>query len=345
VAGRWLTKELTQGKFDFDVKKHILDSTDIFGKLDTYLQLSKLRKVEEFLTEEFTDKKIEERKLLAEKEELIVTEDIYTNLVQINLPEYVYVGELNFERDDIIKKSWETEFRLKKNASDRKVALRALQFIQGKGVTGDWHVVDKKIISFNNLNSDDTILNKIVELGTVEKIETKDFPSISEKYYSAFKQLLNNTINQKIFFKHIKYIGKERIYRFSPSKKLVEVRKLQWKLKKKATRAVIDRKWNKDKTQVTCFKHLAFKTQIHNFNEIWYLSINPTWSFTWNGYSKSKLEPKMLKGIKQLENNQAVYNSFRFIAYCMMNKIEDEISSYDLVDFSMPQPMKLTFNA
>lgn len=66
---------------------------------------------------------------------------------------------------------------------------------------------------------------------------------------------------------------------------------------------------------------------------------------TWNGYSKSKIEPKLLKGIKQLENNQAVYNAFRFIAYCLMNKIEDEISSYELLNFSIPEPMKLTFSA
>lgn len=339
-------KELTEGKFDFDVKQHILDSTNIYEKLDTYLQLTKLRKVEEFLADEFTDEKIEERKQLAEKEELIITEDIYTNLVQIDLPEYIYMGNLNFDRDDIIKQSWATEFRLKKNASDRKVVLRALQFIQEKGIIGDWHVLDKKIISFNNLNSDDTILNKIVELGTVEHFETEDFPFISDKYYSSFKQLLNNTINQKLYLKHIKYIGKERIYRFSPTKKLIEVRKLQWKLKKRATRTVLDRKWNKDNTQVLCYKHLAFKTQIHNFNKTWYLSINPTWSFTWNGYTKSKFEPKMLKGIKQLENNQAVYNAYRFIAYCMMNKIDDEIyNNYNLVDFSLPEPMKLTFNA
>jgi hypothetical protein len=40
--------------------------------------------------------------------------------LEVKLPEILYVGKLSIDRDEVIKKSWETEYRLKKSAPEKK---------------------------------------------------------------------------------------------------------------------------------------------------------------------------------------------------------------------------------
>jgi hypothetical protein len=106
----------------------------------------------------------------------------------------------------------------------------------------------------------------------------------------------------------------KELYRFRASESLAPI-KVTWKKdKKSATREVFSEVWNKDRSHVVCFKHLGFKITTEVFNEKWYLTIKPTWSFTSNGKQTSRYESTNIAGIKRLENNAAVHNHFRFLA-------------------------------
>ena len=73
---------------------------------------------------------------------------------------------------------------------------------------------------------------------------------------------------------------------------------------------------NKKEGHLICFRHLAFKCSFINIDTGWYLIINPTWSFTNpGGYRESRFESAYMSGIKRLENNNSVYNYFRFFTY------------------------------
>lgn len=334
-------EEIIDGKISFKPKENIIDYSSVLIKIDSIIQASKLKQIEELLREEFTDDKINLRKKIADSEETLFKEDIYTNLLKVIPPQYIFFAELNIDRNEIITKSWETDFKLKKKASQRKVIMKALDF-KGLKFIGDWHYIDNKIITFTDLFSSKNPLSKIIDVGTIERISVDDFITINTNYKNAFLTLLKVSINAKLYTKKIKWIDDENYYRFSIVGKTPGVRRIEWKLKNKATRAAVDEVWDKQHTRILCFKHIAFKAQLQTFNNNYYLAINPTWSYTWNGYEKSNLEKELLSGIKRLENNKSIYNVFRFVCYTLINKIEEE-ESYDLITFSLPDPMILTY--
>lgn len=91
---------------------------------------------------------------------------------------------------------------------------------------------------------------------------------------------------------------------------------MKWKGKKEATKTVIFEMMNKKEGHIICFRSLAFRASFESFDDKWYLVLNPTWSFTNpGGYQESRFEPDYMSGIKRLENNNAIYNYFRFFGY------------------------------
>lgn len=333
--------EILEDKIDFDPDKHIIDYSNVMNMLDSIIQATRINTIADLLAEQFTDEKIDSRKKIAENVEEIVKEDIYPNLIKIATPPKIFIAELNIERQQIINKSWETDYKLKKSASQRKVIMRALDFAGVKFV-GDWYFVENKLITFSDLNNSKNPLQKLIDSGTIESIGVDEFVTVNDNYKNSFVGLLKSCINQKLYNKYIRWIEKEGYFRFAFTSKTPTVRKITWKLKKQATRAAVDEIWNKDHTQILCYKHVAFSTFIHNFDDVFYLSINPTWSYTWNGYEKSNLEKDLLSGIKRLETNKSIYYVFRFISYCLINNLENEIA-YDTIQFELPSPMALTY--
>ncbi|AKK71351.1 hypothetical protein OK18_00700 [Chryseobacterium gallinarum] len=333
--------DILEGKLIFDPAKHIIDYSNIMLMVDSIIQATKIKSISDLLAEQFTDEKIDSRKKLAEKIEEIITEEIYPNLVKINTPDYVYIADLDIDRQDIITRSWQTTYKLKNNASQRKVIMKALVFAEVK-FSGDWYFVENKLITFSDLNNGKNPLQKIIDTGTVERLTVDEFISINENYKNSFIGLLKACINQKLYNKHIRWIEKEEYFRFAFTSPTPMPRKITWKLKKQATRAAVDEVWNKDHTRILCFKHIAFQTNIYLFDDIFYLSINPTWSYTWNGYEKSNLEKELLPGIKRLESNKSIYNVFRFISYCLINTMEDE-AEYNTIQFELPPALPLTY--
>ena len=245
-------------------------------------------------------------------------EFLYPNLIPIMFPKKLYIAQKSINRDEIIKKSWETDFKLKKRCTDRQLTKRAILF-NANYCPEDFYTFENQIISFRDLHDKKEPLNSIVEEGTAEEIDCNYFYSSSEEYENHFKALIKNTMGE--------FLRKRKIFRVNEKKKDIyrfailnlskpSIRRVKWiKSKKQSKRQVVYEVKAKEDRHIICFRHLAFNFFIEQLNDLWFITINPTWSFTSNGKRKSRFEETYLGGIKEEENSQAVYNHFRFLCY------------------------------
>jgi hypothetical protein len=255
----------------------------------------------------------------------------------------VYVGSIGVNRDEIIAKSWETEYKLKKKAPDKSVVNRAIEFYNIPYVR-DWHVFEKKLISFKCLDDKNEPLSKLVEIGTVEEFSIDEFVDINFKHEAALSQLIDSSIQELLHYKGIQWLKKERMFRFRPPK-LPKERKVTWKNKKLATRTVVKEVWNQERTQIVYFQQLSFKIQSFKSEGDWYVAITPSWNYTYDGYTSHKFESELISKKKKLETNNAVYQHFMFISYCFRNKLKEDERQYDLLSFFNPFQLNLSFKS
>jgi len=248
-------------------------------------------------------------------------EQLYPNLFPISFPERIYIAEKIINREEIIEKSWETEYKLKMRCTDRELIVRAVLF-NYKYCPDGWYSYENKLITFRNLRDKKEPLNSIIDESTIEEIECSTFYTISEDYKNHFKALIKKSLVEFFRSRRI-YKVKEKnkdIYRFGmfdlsePS-----VRIIKWQKKSFSRRKVIHKRISKEDGHVICYRHLAFKFTIEEINDLWFICLNPTWSFTSNGIKKSNFQKQYLSGIKEKENSQAVFNHFKFLHYFFCN--------------------------
>lgn len=334
-------EQIIDGKFDFNSKENIIDSSDIVNIIKSWISLPRIQKVLELLEEQFTEDSIESRKYHIENQEITDSQILFPNLLEITFPKYIYVGQLGIERDKIIKQSWETKYRLKWTASARQVIkskLYSLRVIP----TNDWVDFDGTLISFRDLSDNDEPLSNIVEQGTVEKFKVKEYFRTNEKYENAFRNLLSVCFTQMLSQKDISWLPKDKLYRFKATK-LLNDRQLEWKNRKKAKRTIVKQIWNKEKNLIIAFRHLAFKLGVFLEDDVWYVSVTPEYSITKDGWANHGGARTFITSQKKLDKNQSVYLHFMFISYCLRNKIMESEPDYQYIAVNEPMPLKLTF--
>ncbi len=243
------------------------------------------------------------------------TEKIVSNLLKIVFPtKKIYVAPLNFDREEIIEKSWETDFKLKKKATAREVVLSALRQ-QGLKFSSDWTVHNKHLITFHDLNNHELPLSKIIE-NSVESYEVSEFCSINIDYKNVFKTLVKFCLQQLLYKLDFIWDNEDKYFRYNYTKEIDKdiIHKERWVGNKSAKRTVFKTKyWEKGK--IYYCTHFAFETETVDFNDNWYICISPTWAVTINGYKKSRIGYKKVSDKKKLERNNAVYNHIRFIKF------------------------------
>lgn len=321
-------------------EKDILDYSDILKEVNSLISIAKIDSLLQLLKDEFCEEEISKRRYLLEHREIIKTEVLFPNILEVNIPSKVYVGIIGIDRDDIITQSWSTPNKLKKSASMGKVLSKAFELLK---ITycRDWFTFEDKILSFRPLDNRDEPLNKLVEIGTVEEYSVNEFANVSFKYEEALLHLINRSIEELASYKNIQWLPKEKYFRFKPIG-VPRERKITWKNKKMATRSVVAEVWNSEKKQILYFRQLSFKIQSFRSNEKWFISITPGWSFTYDGYHSCKQESQLIAQKKNLESNSSVYQHFMFLSYCLTNKLEDNETEYKYISFS--SPFNLTLN-
>ena len=195
-----------------------------------------------------------------------------------------------------------------------KLVKKALRNFKSKAV--DWLLHENSIYTFKNLQDEQEPLRKIADKGTITPINCKEFYESNEDSKKVFKHLLRNTLTELCKIREIEWYSHKRIFRFANSQIVPREKKVKWKGKNEATKTVIFEMYNKNEGHIICFRNLAFRSSFLNISDDWFLVLNPTWSFTNpGGYHTSRFESAYMSGLKRMENNNAVFNYFRFFGY------------------------------
>ncbi|WP_156815490.1 SMEK domain-containing protein [Pseudanabaena sp. PCC 6802] len=301
---------IIQGKFKFDSKKDIQDSSNLL-KVVAHFSIDKVEKVKEIL-----EANIEGKTRLLPSPEEHKTETTYLNLVKISFPKTLYTADLaiqpQFSSADRGKSSG------RRNSAPREIVQEALAK-QGLKFGVDWEYFKRRIITFHDLNNSDLPLAKIVNRETITEINTQEFFDKGEEHEKTFKSLLRRCLQQKLYQQQVLWQYKEQLFIFGQIEEESE-RKEHWFGERAADRVVYERFMKKEKPLETSYcKHLAFKIQFKRFGGDWYILIKPEWFFSYDGYKKSSFNKDRADWLKKRENNNQVFNHLRFITYFLGN--------------------------
>jgi len=310
---------LLKDGFVFSTSEHIIDKDILLQKINNISSTQKILMISKLFEHEFSDIQIELR-----KKEYVggylnnESEDISPNLLPISFPDTFYKAELNIDEEGILAKINEYLVSIGKkpiNTMRRpKLVNKALKNFKCKAQ--DWLLFENSILTFRNLYDEQEPFRKIVDKGTITPIECKDFYENGEDNQRVFKHLLRNSLMELCRLRDIEWFGKKEIFRFANNQKNPHKKQIKWKGKKESTKTVIFEMINKKDQHIICFRSLAFRCSFLNISNDWFLVLNPTWSFTNpGGYRQSRFESAYMSGIKRIENNNSVYNYFRFFGY------------------------------
>jgi len=152
-------------------------------------------------------------------------------------------------------------------------------------------------------------IGKIVELGTVEVHETKDWAfSQRVEQRRLFVYLMNTALRDDLWSHGVRFHPDADVFAFigfpdEPPKKF----KYQ-NLKLRSTVTVVshyERSSKKGKTY-RYLRHVAFQGRFRFLGGSWYLEITPTYRFTNDGKKQHWFHEDLLSGIKRLEKNRSV---------------------------------------
>jgi|GEM_PF-6098639 len=250
------------------------------------------------------------------------SEKVYTNLLETTFPETVYLADVNFSRNEIIKLAQETNF-FPYDASPRRIIFEAMRQT-GDLICGDWATSNNKILTFHNLVDGTSPISRIIDKGTVTSLSITDFYDNQEKE-NFLKSLLHNYLAEKLRSLKVYWKARDHLFVFMPTDLNLEKRELSWVGKKKATRTVFEAKMKSkvnetDPDKIDYCKHLAFSANFQRFEQSWYLQINPDWYVSYNGKDRHNYKSKSLISFwKRQERNAAVFNHLRFLQYFLSN--------------------------
>jgi Domain of unknown function (DUF4062) len=257
------------------------------------------------------------------------TELVYSNLIKINFPQYVYRAELNIDRK-AIKTYNKQKGRGFKNPSLHDYAVSALH-MKDISFPHDWVLWEKSILTFHNLHDSTIPLTEIIDKRTVERLACDEVYESSQDDLSIFKYLLKKCWETKLHKLKIKWIKDEGLFAFIPVQKddigRWMNRSIEWsKTTKKATRKVVEIKRNlKNKDEVFNMRSLAFKTKFEQLGTDWFLAIKPEWIFLWADFRVSSIAFKNIQWLKKTERNMHVFNHFNFILRYLQPSVSESL--------------------
>ena len=263
-----------------------------------------------------------------------------SNLAKVSFPDDLYVAELDLDRKAILDSAREQlNFKRKKASKPLLITL----FLKMQGVENhSWVYHENKIFTFQNIE-DESYFKDVIDIGTVEKIESADLhESEFLDYQNLFKQLLKNCMREMLGGRSVNWNKEKKVFYFMPENDEQEHRKEAWTGIKTATRTVYELKYQKKNPEkIAHHKHLSFDVSFVQVDTDWYCVINPSWLFTFNLYRKSMFHDDLLSRQKRLEYNQTVRNLVRFIAY-FLNKSNSSgeyfVNFQKLVEFQYQAP-------
>jgi hypothetical protein len=295
--------EVTENKFQFNAKEHVLDYRDLMKAINAITDYDRVLRIENLLSKQFSEIKLKNFEIL----EAPQFETVFSNLVKIALPSELYMARISVKRKDLIKK--------KGIYNDRQLIF------QYKGendlrFSADWIDHNKQLYSFHDISNHHHDISKVIDLGTVETISPEEFYLQNDDQMRAFKALLKFCFSKYAHYLNIEFNHYENMFIFMPVDENAIVRSESWHSgKRHATRDVIRMKLNKKTNEVWYYTHLAFSILFKYYEDQWFLEIIPDWYVTKDGYKKHyKQDEQVSSWLKRKERNLHVFNNTKFIA-------------------------------
>ncbi|HZY10429.1 MAG TPA: DUF4062 domain-containing protein [Bacteroidota bacterium] len=267
----------------------------------------------------------------------IQTEELFSNLLEIEFPQNLFHADLDIDRAEIIRKSKETERPLAYKAETRHVIYAALKQ-NGLSAINDFNYSEGKLYTFQNLHDEINPLRSIVDLGTIEEENASDFYTTNNDYLNIFKGLLHQCLVRKLLSVGIKWQHETKLFYFMPVEETPDKREISWHSKIDATRTVFEATYKNNKpTEMLHGKHLAFRERFFFFENKWYLGIFPEWFFSFDGARKNIFSAKQVIYLKKKERNNQVFNHLKFIVYILkyysQANLFKQTYTYDVLKF------------
>lgn len=303
--------------FSFNPEKNILDYRDLLSEVSK-MQIDKARQIQTILEANFGPGSIPLRIGVSSP-----SESVFLNLLEIDFPKTMYIADLITDDSHTLKRrrrNWKkVGLSASRQSVQKELAVRNLKF----GV--DWECYEGKLITFHDLGDAELPLAHIVDPGTVTPLSPDEFTAQGENYERAFKSFLGFCMKQKLYHKGVQWQNEEDLFIFVPFDGQL-ARKVQWRGKKEAERVVFERTMKTEKPdEVLICKHLAFRLRYQRFGSKWYISIDPDWFFSVDGYHKSRYGADKVAWLKRKENNQQVFNHVRFFVDFLQNEEHDDL--------------------
>jgi len=247
-----------------------------------------------------------------------VGEVLQSNLIRVkDLPPKIFVAR--------------TEYRAKED-------VWAELSNQKLDVTGEWMLKDKCIFSF--IDPETSGLKTVIEGGSVETIATSEWAFTDDDAKQRdFVQLLGQSFKDLCYRRRFRYNREYKCYGFSPTRGMLSsaspyvVRYQSFQKKSKCMFFKCYRS-KKDSSITFYYRHLAFQAEFRRFERAWFVVINPTYLFTYDGKNVSRRIDEYLSTIKRIEHNSNVVRYVRAIGQVLQRQRKGDL-------FDNPELLKL----
>lgn len=301
-------EDIVQNQFSFDKNDDIWDYRDLLKRINS-VPLEIAIRIEHILDAHFANGPI----IPGVAETVTKTESAFLNLLEMTLPEKLYIAPITVEREAVIKASRQGRIRLKRNSPAREV-MRAAMEQQDLRFGTDWVVHEGKIITFHDLSDTSIDLHYLIDEGALEVFTPAAFYEIDTDYERVFKRLLWRTLQQILYHRGVSWQNQDKLFIFVPHND-EPIRMETWQGRSRGERRVYFRKMKDNKPdEALRHEHFGFQIQFKRFGHEWYLLIQPEWFASFDGYRKDSYG-NFVEYKKRTENNQQVSTHARFIAY------------------------------
>ena len=225
-------------------------------------------------------------------------ENGHLNLLEVILPKDIYIAASPFKTG--------------------RHALREL-LDHDERPPDDWIVRGGQFMSFRDPREGP--LKNIVDLGAVDVIGTDEvaFPDDEADEYN-FIDLLRRTLGVQLDGV-LAFNRAQRAFYFPAVPETVE-RRYHYRSLKNPTSAGVVQKYEKN-GKLNYVRHHAFEPRFWRIGDRWFLTVTPTFVFTWDGFRPDKFAASRLAGKKQQEHNSALLGQFVMWRYLLVAAEKD----------------------
>ena len=230
---------------------------------------------------------------------LKIGEDGHMNMLEVVFPEKIYVA-----------------------SSPYKTGRHALHDLLNheERPPDDWIIRGRQFMSFRD--PIDGPLSYIVDIGAVETVDTEDVVFPEEE---ADEHIIIDLIRRTLIAQldgSLAYSRSQRAFYFPAIPETIEFT-YQYKSLKQRTSANVVKKYEKN-DKIKYVRHHAFEPRFWRIGNKWFLSITPTFVFTWDGFRPDRFAASRLAGKKQREYQAALTGQFMMWSYLLVDEKEEE---------------------